>query len=104
MKLREYDATDYYELMVDHMSPIVHVLSGTKGNGMCWEVQIYPLTNAKFCYELVWSRLHAHGGTVRHDEIVGEFDSEALALEAARQSKNLPESIRNPSNVKTEGA
>ncbi len=91
IKFRSYDATNYYDLLCkDHWkNPLRHYLVGAEHQeGWQVYVDIMPLTNGEFVYEIHKGFYHAHGGHGHTYAIEGAWPTEAEALEAAKKDKH----------------
>lgn len=86
VRIIRYDATDYYELMTDDWSDRTeHYFRGdAQFEGFRLWCRVYPLTNGEFCYELNSGHLYRAGGTSWGYGIRGSWETEALAIAAAR--------------------
>jgi hypothetical protein len=90
-KIRSFDATNYYDLLTEDYwkNPIRHYLAGAeRQEGWQVYVDIMPLKNGEFVYEIHKGFYHAHGGTGYTYAIEGAWPTEAEALEAAKADKN----------------
>ncbi len=85
VKLVEYDATDYYALMYDDFRRECHYLVGGEGvDGAFKRVDVYPLKNGEYAYEITKGHQHQHGGSSWSYGVRGAWETEALALDAAK--------------------
>lgn len=75
--LRQFDATNYWDLMTD--TETRHTLTGSAEEGVRVSVVITLLTNGEYVYQI--SR--AWGRSCYTDAVVGAWPTEAEALEAA---------------------
>jgi hypothetical protein len=86
-RMRSFDATDYYALLDDdyRKTKTRHYLAGAeKQEGWQMYVDIMPLTNGEFVYEIHKGFYHASGGHGTTYAIEGAWPSEAEALAAAK--------------------
>lgn len=97
VRIIKYDATDYYALMSDDWSlKTEHYFVGSnKEYGWSIRAVITPLTNGEYVYELHRDYMTEHSGTMHAYGVRGAWESEALALDAAKaealKRKWLPE-------------
>lgn len=90
-KLQSYDATDYYDLLTEDYwkNPIRHYLAGAeRQEGWQVYVDVMPLKNGEFVYEIHRGFQHAHGSNMYAYAIEGAWRTEAEALAAAKADKN----------------
>lgn len=80
VKLEEYDATNYYELLDKGVEPIITTIQGEEDAGWRVDVQVRALTNGQFVYDITRYR----GMTIHGEAIIGMFVSAEDALLAAR--------------------
>lgn len=86
VSIRAYDATDYYALMTeDWNARTQHYFVGSaKEYGRRVYATVTPLTNGEYVYELHNDYMNQHGGHMHAYGIKGAWESEALALDAAK--------------------
>lgn len=87
IRFEVYDGTDYYKLMDDRFTHVEYAAGGTLEMG--WVIKVYPLTNGNFAYEMEHRHLHEGGGTVHGYGVVGQWNTERTAIEAALGTDEL---------------
>lgn len=91
IRVRKYDATDYYGLMPKDMPYTRHYLIGSaEADGYQVYVDVHPLTNGAYAYQLHRGWYHGGSGTGYGDYIRGMWETEESALEAARLDAKIP--------------
>lgn len=88
LRVRKYDATDYYKLMTE--TETRHYLVGSGGEGYSVYVDITLLTNGEYCYQMVKDWRGGNFGNTTFEAIQGAWPTEAEALAAARAEMEVP--------------
>lgn len=93
-KVAAYDRTNYYALLQPDGRKFEYLIGGATED-VGWRVFIHPLIDERFAYQLEYRVYSPTGGGFCHTyALIGGFDSEKAALDAAMQDRDMPYEFR----------
>lgn len=92
-RVEAYDRTNYYALLQPDGRKFEYLIGGATED-VGWRVYIYPLVDERFAYQLEYRVNSPHRAFCHTYTLVGGFDSEKAALDAAMQDRDMPYELR----------